>query len=142
MDINEPTYIDVTPTDLWRLGTQNSPRLDKPRLPPRSGTVDIHTFVSGGETWVKAGSGGISTFDKINRRLNGDHWWKIPSGTKMPFGLKVTKNYKDRALGITHYRIEPRHDMSLAKFISLLTMLTSSAQSAHTPNIFNKKVTS
>ena len=142
MDIIEPTYIDITPVDLWRLGTKNSPRLDKPRVPPRPGTVDIQTFSSGAETWVKAGTSGISTFDKINLRLNGDQWWKIPAGTKIPLGLKVTRNHTDKILGVTHYRIEPSHDMPLVQFISLLTKLTADAKSAYTGNAFNKKVTS
>lgn len=141
MNITEPTYIDITPVDLWRLGTKNSPRLDKPRIPPRDGSVDIQTFENGGEIWVKAGAGGISTFDKINLRLNGDHWWKIPAGTEIPLGLKITKNHRDKALGVTHYRIEPRHDMPLSKFVNLLQRLTTHTELAYKGNIFNKKVT-
>lgn len=141
MNIDEPTYIEIIPIDLWRLGTKISPRLDKPRIPPRDGSVDIQTFEFGGTTWVKAGTGGISTFDKINLRLNGDHWWKIPAGTEIPAGLKVTKNHKDRALGITHYRIEPIYNMPLPTFIRLLQTLSSHAEKAHQGESQNKKVT-
>jgi hypothetical protein len=141
MNIDEQTYIDVTPRDLWRLGTKNSPRLDKPRIPPRPGTVDIQTYTNNGEPWVKAGAGGISTFDKINLRLNGDHWWKIPAGTQIPVGLKVTKNHTDRSLGVTHYRIEPKYDMPLSQFIKLLAVVSEHAQSAWTGNAFNKRRT-
>lgn len=140
MNIDEPTYIDIVPIDLWRLGTKNSPRLDKPRVPPRAGSVDIKTYDRGGEIWVKAGTGGISTFDKINLRLNGEHWWRIPSGTQIPLGLKVTKNHTDRTLGITHYRIEPRNDMPLSRFVSLLQNLTLYAQIAYKCSSPGKKV--
>ena len=89
--------------------------------------MDIRTFEKNGAVWVKSGTGGISTFDSVNPRLKGTDWWKIPANTKIPDGLKITKNHTDHALRITHYRIEPRFDMLLGHMVHLLQQLSKSA---------------
>ncbi|MEW5755045.1 MAG: hypothetical protein AB1810_01965 [Pseudomonadota bacterium] len=132
MKTQEPTYIDFTPIELWRLGVKNSPRIDKVRVPPRppGATVDIQTYTNGGQEWVKAGTGGVSLFDGKNPRLDGIHWWRIPANSPIPKELKITKNHKDRVTGLTHYRIEPIFDLPLHHFIYLLTIFAKNAEKA------------
>lgn len=141
MKTEEPIYIDFTPVNLWRLGISSSPRLHHPRVPPRpSGApIDIRTYDKNGDTWVKASTGGISTFDGRNPRLSGTHWWLIPQNTVLPAGLKITKNHRDRITGLTHYRIEPIIDMPLIQFIDLLKDLAQSAKKDFTMNIQEEK---
>jgi len=73
MKLDEETYINFTPIELWRLGVKASPRLDKLRVPPRppGKVVDIQTYAKNGQIWVKAGTGGVSLFDGKNPRLDG-----------------------------------------------------------------------
>ena len=141
MKTDEPTYINFTPIELWRLGAKNSPRLDKVRVPPRhaSDKVDIETYTKHGQVWVKAGSGGVSLFNEKNPRLNGEHWWRIPANSPIPPELKITKNRKDRLTGLTHYRIEPIFDLPFDLFIYLLTIFSKNAEKAfltvHVPEV-------
>lgn len=121
MTIDEPTYIDFTPIELWRLGVRTSPRLHKPRVPPRpaGAKIDIQTYTKNGQVWVKAETGGVSLFDGKNPRLDGDHWWRIPANSPIPAELKLTKNHTDCLTGLTHYRIEPVSDLPLDLFVCL-----------------------
>lgn len=134
MITDEPTYINFTPIELWRLGVKDSARVDKVRIPPRpsGATIDIQTFIKDKQVWVKAGTGGVSLFDGINPRLDGVYWWRIPANSKIPIELKITKNHKDRITGLTHYRIEPIFDLPLDFFICLLTTFAKNAEKAFT----------
>lgn len=132
MKTDEETYIDFTPIELWRLGVKASPRLHKLRVPPRppGAAVDIHTYTKNGQTWVKAGTGGVSLFDGKNPRLDGPYWWRIPANSPIPAELKVTRNHKDRLTGLTHFRIEPIFDLPLDHFIHLLSAFAKNAETA------------
>ena len=132
MKLDEETYINFTPIELWRLGVKASPRLDKLRVPPRppGKVVDVQTYAKNGQIWVKAGTGGVSLFDGKNPRLDGLYWWRIPSGSPIPMELKITKNHKDRLTGLTHFRIEPIFDLPLDHFICLLTQFARNAEKA------------
>lgn len=60
-------FVKVVPTDLFRLGTKNSPQLHKLRtMPPRTldQAFDIEIYERNGAMFVSKDSGGISTFDK------------------------------------------------------------------------------
>jgi hypothetical protein len=129
MNTSKPIFISFTPVDLWRLGVANSPRLDNPRVPPRppGASIDIQTYERNGAVWVRAGSGGISTFDGINPKLNGTDWWKIPQNSPIPAGLQVSRNHMDRTTGLTHYRVEPQFDMPLQNFRYLLSVFAKTA---------------
>jgi hypothetical protein len=132
MKTEEPTYLNFTPIELWRLGVKNSPRIDKLRIPPRppGSTIDIQTYVKNGQVMTRAGTGGVSLFDGKNPRLDGIHWWRIPANSTIPSELKITKNHTDRITGFTHYRIEPIFDMPIFHFIYLLTIFAKNAKKA------------
>ena len=132
MKTKEPTYLNFTPIELWRLGVKSSPRIDKVRIPPRppGSTIDIQTYVKNGQVVARAGTGGVSLFDGKNPRLDGIHWWRIPANSTIPAELKITKNHKDRITGLTHYRIEPIFDMPMLHFIYLLTIFAKNAKKA------------
>lgn len=132
MRTDEPVYFNFTPVDLWRLGVQDSPRLDKVRVPPRppGSRSDIATFAKQGRLWVKAGTGGVSLFDGPNPRLDGSHWWRVPANSAIPIELKITKNHQDKVTGLTHYRIEPVVDLPLHLFVYLLGVFAKQAERA------------
>jgi len=66
----------------------------------------------------------------MNPRLTGAYWWRIPAGSPIPEGLRITKNHMDRITGLTHYRIEPIHDFPLSHFVQLLSVFAQNAKQA------------
>jgi hypothetical protein len=72
--------------------------------------------------------GGISTFDREKPEF-GNFWWKIPKGTKIPLGLRISRDFNPKpSAQPTHYTIRPLVDMPLAHYISLLQELALSAE--------------
>jgi hypothetical protein len=128
--IIEELYFEKLPVDLFRHGTNTSPQLHKPRtMPPRELTEvhDLRIYKKGGVDWVDHTSGGISLFNKPNPRF-GNRWWKLPKGTKIPMGMRVSRDQGMNTLtGQIHYTIRPLHDMPLSSFIQKLQELSSSA---------------
>jgi hypothetical protein len=120
----EELFFEFLPTDLYRSGTASSPNLHKPRtMPPRNADQVHDVKVS----YVDADSGGLSTFTRPNLRF-GNRWWKLPKGTKIPEGLRVSRDTgMNQATGAVHYTIRPLHDMPLWRFIQLLERLAASA---------------
>jgi hypothetical protein len=91
-------FIKVIPVDLFRMGTKNNSQLHKLRtMPPRviEQSFDIEIYPKDGIDFVAKDSGGISTFDRENPGLAG-FWWKIPKGTKIPFGLRISRDFNPR----------------------------------------------
>lgn len=126
-------FVNLTPIHLFRSGSKNSPRLDKLRtMPPRQigEAFDIEIYDYNGTTYVKKDSGGISTLERPTPGF-GDFWWKIPKGTKIPLGLRISRDYNPKpGIKPTHYSIRPLHDMPLSQYVSLLQGLALAAERA------------
>ncbi|MGH6988811.1 MAG: hypothetical protein ACREFD_15660 [Stellaceae bacterium] len=94
----------ATPLDLFRLDNMVSARLDHVR--PR----DIAMFDRGGDKWVKVGTGGVSTWDAVDRSLTG-RWWRLPAGTDCDdTRLSLVNDHANHRLW------EPAFDMELAMY--------------------------
>lgn len=119
MITDKDIYLDITPVDLWRCGTQQSPSLDKVRTvgKPPLFRVDIQVASSG---MIGPNGGGISVFDNVNPALTRGYWWKIPAGTRIPDGLYVRKDRSHAMKDIIHYTICPATVMTLQHFQGLL----------------------
>lgn len=124
-------YVKVMPTNLFRSGTKNNPQLHKLRtMPPRTieQSFDIQTYNKNGIDYVSKDTGGISTFDRIRYGF-GVFWWKIPKGTKIPPGLRISRDFNPKpSFNPTHYTIRPLIDMPLTQYIALLQKLALSAK--------------
>ena len=131
-------YVKVVPTDLFRSGAKNCPQLHKLRtMPPRTleQSFDIQIYKKNGIDFVSKDTGGISTFDRIKSGY-GDFWWKIPKGTKLPAGLRISRDFNSKPNSKpTHYTIRPLADMPLTQYIALLQELALAAE-----RIFNMSV--
>jgi len=134
MKISQNFYlINFTGIDLYRSGNATTPNLDKVRIPPRNGAIDIEIYEKDLNDqkviYVDSTSGGISTFDaplpSQNQKVR---WWKIPKGSIIPDGLQVTKDHTIKHINITHYTIRPLNDMPLTEYQQLLRLLAKSAQ--------------
>ena len=68
-------------------------------------------------------------YNGINPKLDGT-WWRIPANSKIPPGLKITKNDTNKITGLTHYSIEPVFDLPASQFIGLLTNFAKLAEKA------------
>jgi len=134
--VNTPPDLFVvrfTNVDLYRSGSATNPHLDKVRIPPRDGAIDIETYeqeVHGQSViYVDSASGGISAFDAPLPSSNPKaRWWKIPRDTVIPQGLMIIRDHTISGLNITHYTIRPRYDMPLAEYKEWLRILAKSAQ--------------
>lgn len=124
-------FVKVVPVNLYRSGTKNSPHLHKLRtMPPRTleQSFDIQIYKKSGMDYVSKDTGGISTFDR-ERSAFGGFWWKIPKGTKIPPGLRISMDFNPKpSINPTHYTIRPLYDMPLMQYISLLEELALSAE--------------
>ena len=96
---------DSTRVDLYRLGNSSSPRMDNVR------EKDVEMFERDGKTWVKARSGGVSTFSKPSGKSNE---WRLKKGTSFPSKLRVYNDHGD------HWQWEPEVDMPLDDYLDLL----------------------
>jgi hypothetical protein len=86
---------------------------------------DIKTYSKNGELWVVAKSGGISLFDRAGIPSKLWEYYKLPVGTKIPFGLVITKDDYKPTFKATHYTIRPNWDMPVTKFCMLLDELAA-----------------
>ncbi|WP_215395984.1 hypothetical protein [Rheinheimera oceanensis] len=124
-------YVKVIPVNLYRNGSKNSPQLHKLRtMPPRmlEESFDIQIYTKNGVDYVSKDTGGISTFDREKPGF-GTFWWKIPRGTKLPSGLRVSMDFNPKpSAHPTHYTIRPLYDMPLRQYISLLEELAAFAE--------------
>jgi len=124
-------YIKVVPTNLYRHGGKNSPELHKLRtMPPRTieERFDIALYKKNNCSYVSKDTGGISTFNQQSSKF-GKFWWVIPKGTKIPVGLRVSRDFNSKPSSKpTHYTIRPVVDMPLTQYIGLLDDLSASAE--------------
>jgi hypothetical protein len=129
-------FTGVTPVNLWRASRVGEPGpifglveegIDRPggQFRPADITIEI---VQGGK-WVRCvpSPRGISTFDRPDT-FRGKTWlyYKIPAGTKIPYGLAIIKDGYNGRLSATHYTIAPAWDMPLDHFKALLNALAHS----------------
>jgi hypothetical protein len=126
LDDTRPNAFSRMPVDLFRLGNAQGPRLDN----VRSRDVEFveETMPNGVARVMVKPLGGISTFDRINPRLRGSNWWRLPAGTVIPPALLVTFDRRDPQTGIAHYLIRPISYMSLAEFLDALRALARAAK--------------
>ena len=95
-----------TTTNLYRRGNALGPRLTHVRL-----GKDIVTFFQNGIEFVRAHSGGISTFSSQG---HGRNWWVLPAGSEYPDEISVINDHGN------HYNWEPNVDSPLSDFLALL----------------------
>lgn len=84
---------------------------------------DIQTYIKNGELWVKSTTGGISLFDVLGIPVKSWDYYLLSKGTKIPYGLVITKDDYKKRLKATHYTIRPNWDMPVTKFCILLDKL-------------------
>ena len=96
----------ATRIDLYRIGNASGPRLDHVR------ERDIVHVVRQGVTWVRAGTGGVSTFDTPGP-LRG-RWWVLSAGYDYGPLLIVWNDHG------SHWSWEPARDMPLTEYRTLL----------------------
>jgi len=91
----------VAPEDIYRIGNQDSPRLNHLR------SRDIDTIPFGKELMVIANGKGISVYDRngINESPMNGWVWRIKASTRLPSGLVLVK---DKA---HHFCIAPKFNM-------------------------------
>lgn len=125
-------FVDFIPRDLFRKGTKSDTRLSYLRTaPPRDlkekHDIEVYVHPSDKRLWVKADAGGISVFDKINPHLNSIYWYKLPKGSRIPHGLRITRDDEPHASKPVHYTIRPIYNMPLQRYVSLLESLAKMA---------------
>ncbi len=99
-----------TTVELYRAGNATSAKLDKPRF-----NFDLAVFQKNAMDWVRAGSGGMSTFESPDNAIKGV-WWRLPAGTEYNDSLLLVWN--DFA---NHWSWDPAVDMPLSEYISALS---------------------
>lgn len=87
-----------TAIDLYRKGNASSPRMDNVRA------QDVDTYEKDGQTWVKADSGGISTFATLGP---GKNRWKLNQDTEIPRELRLVNE------NANHWLFEPSYNMPM-----------------------------
>lgn len=95
-----------TTTDLYRRGNALGPRLAHVRV-----SKDVVTFLQNGIEFVRAHSGGVSTFSSPGP---GRNWWLLPAGSAYPDEISVLNDHGN------HYNWEPNVDLPLVDFVALL----------------------
>ncbi len=95
-----------TTCDLYRMGNATSARLDHVR------PIDVEHTVVAGVDWVRAGTGGVSTFS-VPAPGKG-RWWKLAAGYDYGTLLLVWNDVGN------HWSWEPSIDMPLSDYRSLL----------------------
>lgn len=95
-----------TTTDLYRRGNALGPRLRHVRV-----GKDLVTFFQNGIEFVRAHSGGVSTFSSPGP---GRNWWVLPAASEYPDEVSVINDHGD------HYSWGPTFDMPLVDFVALL----------------------
>ena len=111
----------ITSTTLYRMGNASGPKMDNVRLQSPDPDIDHYTDVSG-TVWVRAGTGGVSTWETPKTGLRGKVW-RIPAGTAFPDRLRVWNSEPG------HWLWEPVHNMRLSDFKDDLASVHQFAES-------------
>jgi len=102
---------DVTRIDLFRSGNASSAQLSRPRVDLPN--PDLEIFLVSSVVWVRAGTGGVSTWERPSPTWRG-RTWRLPAGVPIPDELVVTNDMPG------HWLWEPSRDMPLAQYVSAL----------------------
>lgn len=86
---------------------------------------DIRTYYKNGEQWIDSTSGGVSLFDVLGVPNKKWDYYRLPAGSKIPYGLAITKDQFNATHQATHYSIKAKWDMPLTKFLMLLDELAA-----------------
>lgn len=97
-----------TPVDLYRAGNASSAKLDVLR------PFEIETYQNNGTIWVRAHTGGSSTFENPDP-LFGGKWWRLAAGATYDDQLLLV--FRDQG---NHWLWEPAQDMPRSDYISAL----------------------
>ena len=97
----------ATPIDPYKMGNASGPQMDKIRLKEPNPDIDHETRVNG-VVWVKANSGGVSTWEAPKACIRGKAW-RIPAGTVFSDRLRLW------------------NDLPLTEFVSDLAAINSTA---------------
>jgi hypothetical protein len=121
------------PVNLWRALNVNTSKhpfdfVEQPFIlsngRPRQADITIEVFR--GQEWVriKERPRGLSTFDRPGI-ASGKNWqyYKIPKGTRLPYGLAIVRDEYNTYFDANHYTIAPAFDMPLVRFKLLLNQL-------------------
>lgn len=108
----------IVPEDIYRIGNQDTPRLNHVR------SRDINTTAFGREFMVIANGKGVSVYDRkgINESPMNGWVWRISANTRLPSGLILVQDKKH------HFCIAPQHNMLLSRYKQLLDQLSPRAQ--------------
>ena len=110
----------TTPTNRYRMGNAGDPKMDDVPIKMPNPHIDTFTDVNG-DVWVRAGTGGVSTWDTPNAGLRGKAWL-IPSGTVYSDRLRAWSDSPG------HWIWEPVDDMLLREFQADLAAVNAVAQ--------------
>lgn len=105
----------ATHTDLYRSGNAGSAQLSRLRL--NIANSDVETYRIGAEVWVRAGTGGVSTFDRPQAWRGPT--WRLPAGTDLPDELVLRSDISG------HWTVEPARDMRLSEYEAALETLNA-----------------
>ena len=113
----------ATQIDLFRSGNATSAQLARLRLHPTVPDPDVETYTdpSSSDEWVKASSGGVSTWEQIDPSWRGRPW-RLPYGAQYPDELRLSTD----APG--HWLWEPSRDMPLAEYVAALEAVNAQFQ--------------
>ena len=92
----------VTSRPLFRMGNAASPRMDHVRA------IDVEVELRAGVMWVRAGTGGVSTFDAVGR-MRGS-WWRLKEGYDYGSLLLVWNDHG------SHWSWGPADDMPFEQY--------------------------
>lgn len=100
----------ATQIDLFRSGNSGSAQMARVRL--TGADPDVEVFLAAGDQWVRAGSGGVSTFETPQ------NWrgptWILHAGSDIPDELVIRNDVPG------HWMWEPSRDMLLADYVAAL----------------------
>ena len=79
--------------------------------------IDIATFLdSSGAVWVRAGTGGMSTYETVGEASK--KWWKLAAGSTYDNTLLLVWND-----GPDHWLWEPKRDMLMTAYKAALAVV-------------------
>ncbi|MBK9991045.1 MAG: hypothetical protein IPP19_09995 [Verrucomicrobia bacterium] len=116
----------MLPTELYRVGSSSSPKLDRVRIP--RDIAFTNTYQENGMVWIRAGLHGASLFtlNGIKEKMQffdpEDMVWQLPRTINVPFGLGMKNDHSD------HYVIHPLQNMPLDEFKGKVAELAKQAK--------------
>lgn len=116
----------LLPTELYRVGSNTSPKLDRVRIP--RDVSFANTYEENGMVWIRAGLHGVSLFtlEGIKEKMQyfdpNDMVWQLPQTIRVSFGLGIKNDHGH------HYVIHPLQNMPLDEFKGKVAELAKQAK--------------